>query len=489
MSALLDAGLSLFMEAAASEEQGRVEVKGTPAEQISEAMRAELAPKFQAIWDADNPREYMRMGRRVGKSHYLIRKQAAKAAQGNPESINPFILPTFKSATMAIWPLAKRIVLRHFPEARTDETMKIITLPTGARLVYGGCETMADVGRWYSMAFEIAIVDERGNFPDSVLVELDDEALEPALMDYGGVFSGSGNPGRVLRGRWYDQSKDGVRSDPTPIYVGDARENPYLGQPAAAYFEAVKKRHGWTDQSPTFRRQYLGDWVEDSEGLVFPLTAANVIDALPLTSRAGGALPASMWRYVIGVDVGVVDATAIAVVAGHPLDNREFVVSAEKHSNWITGQLAVRLRELRKQYPYAPIVLDTGGMGKLHAEELTRRFQLSIEAAEKREKESAIRTTRDMVISERVVLLDGPCCDVLRDEWSVLGFDEDKRGLEDGMPDDATHAVVYAFRRLRHYSTTEAAPELPPVQALAKQLRDRRIAQLRPQPGRERWDR
>src|SRR5678815_4104207 len=145
--------LSLALEAH-QVEASRIEMAGTPVEQTIANMRAELAPKFQAIWDADNPREYLRMARRVGKSHYLIRKQAAKAAMGSPESINPFILPTYKSATMAIWPLAKRIVLRHFPDARTDETMKIITLPNGARLVYGGCETLADVGRWYSMAFE-----------------------------------------------------------------------------------------------------------------------------------------------------------------------------------------------------------------------------------------------------------------------------------------------------------------------------------------------
>ena len=123
---------------------------------------------------------------------------------------------------------------------------------------------MADVGRWYGMGFEIAVVDERGNFPDAVLVELDDEAIEPSLMDYGGVFAGSGNPGRVLRGRWFEQTRDD-RIDPTPMYTGDARDNPFLRTPAEAYFEKIKAQHGWTDASPTFRRQYLGEWVEDAD--------------------------------------------------------------------------------------------------------------------------------------------------------------------------------------------------------------------------------
>lgn len=456
---LVEAALAVMLESHQAEARERVEVKGTPVEQICEAMRAELAPKFRDIWDARNPREYLRMARRVGKTHYLVRKSAAKSALGSRESMNPYILPTHKSCRLVAWPLAKRIVLRHFPEAVVNETLTTIALPVGGTMVFGGCETMADVGRWYGMAFEAAVVDERGNFPDQVLIELDDEALEPSLMDFGGDFAGSGNPGRVLQGRWYQQSKDGVRDDPTPLYIGDARDNPFLKQSAAAYFEAVKKRHGWTDESPTFRRQYLGEWVEDAEGLVFPLTAANFLDALPTRSRAGGVLPPELWRYVIGVDVGYVDSTAIAVMAAHPMDNREFVVSTEKHSQWIIDQLGHRLRELRRQYPNAPIVLDTGGMGKVHAVELTRKWGLGVIAAEKRDKESAVRVMRDDIRSARLIVLDGERNDALRGECAVVGWDEDKRHPEEGLPDDAIHATMYAHRFQKHYGDTQAEPE------------------------------
>lgn len=487
MTTLVEAALAIAL--AGEAERVSTEVIGTPVEQISEAMRAELAPKFRAIWDAKNPREYLRMARRVGKTHYLVRKGTSIAARGAATAMNPYILPTHKSCRLAAWPLAKRIILRHFPEAVINETLTTITLPVGGTLVFGGCETLSDVGRWYGMAFEVAIVDERGNFPDAVLVELDDEALEPSLMDFGGVFAAAGNPGRVLRGRWYDQTKDGERDDTAPLYIGDARDNPFLGQPAAAYFEAVKQRHGWTDQNPTFRRQYLGEWVEDAEGLVFPVTLRNMIDALPQRSIAGGMLPEQQWRYVIGVDVGYVDATALAVVAGHPLDNREVVLSTEKHERWVIGQLAGRLRELRAEYPSAAIVLDTGGMGKIHAAELMRRFGLPIIPAEKREKESAVRITRDLLIAGRVVLVEGPGNDAVLDEWSVLGWDDDKRLPDPDMPDHASDAVGYALRYLRHYGSKSVEPEVrSPATILAHEVRQQRLRSLRP-TGRERWDR
>lgn len=490
MSTLIDAALAIAL---ASEVDSRVEVVGTPVEQIASNMRAELAPKFRSIWDADNPREYLRMARRVGKTHYLVRRQAAKASMGAPEAMNPYILPTHKSCRLVVWPLAKRIILRHFPEAVVNETLTTISLPVGGTLVYGGCETMSDVGRWYGMAFAQAVTDERGNFPDAVLVELDDEALEPSLMDFGGGFSGGGNPGRTLRGRWYEQTKDGVRDDPTPLYIGDARENPFLGQPAAEYFERVKERHGWTDASPTFRRQYLGEWVEDAEGLVFPLTAGNFYEGdLPDNSCAGGPLPAHLWRYVIGVDIGYVDATAFVVLAAHPMDNREFMVSAEKYTGWLPRQVGQRLTELRKQYPGAPIVMDTGGAGKPHAEECNRIFGLGVIAAEKRDKASAVRVLRDDIRSHRFQVPAGDSCKVFTEQCAIIGWDDDREKPEEGLPDDVVHATYYAHRWQHHYGDKSVGPEDMTRQGvaarMASQMREQRLRSMRPS-GRERWDR
>lgn len=465
-----------------------------PLNVIIEAMRSELAPKFREIWDARNDREYLRMARRVGKTQYLVRRSAAITAAGSSESMNPYILPTIKSARLVAWPTMKRIVRRHFPDADVNETLSTIRLPVGGTIVLGGCETMADVGRWYGMGFEIAVVDERGNFPDAVLVELDDEAIEPSLMDYGGVFAGSGNPGRVLRGRWFEQTRDD-RIDPTPMYTGDARDNPFLRTPADVYFEKIKAQHGWTDASPTFRRQYLGEWVEDAEALVYPIAANSLIQGLPEVSSAGGRLDPHLWVFVIGIDVGYVDATALSVVAAHPHDTVEVVVSTEKHSRMLIPQLDERLGELLAIYPRARVVMDTGGMGKIHAEELTRIFGRHIKPAMKRDKESVIRTTRDALSSRRLLVVDGEANYALRDEASVLGWDEDKRLPDPTQEDHAWDATNYALRELRHYNVTAIRPqddsELARLerQAAALKAAAMRRASGRTANGRPSWDR
>lgn len=437
----------------------RMEVAASrPTTSIVEALRLELDVKFREIWDANNKREYHRTGRRRGKSHYLIRRSVA-AGLSNPYSVNPYILPTAKSANLVIWPLMKRIVARHFgTDARIDETMKTVTLPGEGSLVVGGCETESDVGRWFGMPFADAIIDECGNFPDRVLAMLEDEALEPALMDFDGNIRLGGNPGRILRGRWYEETGP-RRSDTTPLYEGDARDNPFLATPAQELFDRVLERRGWTIETPTFRRQYLGLWVEDGEGLVFPLSQINVCAKLPTHSLAYGVLPPELWYYSLGIDVGQTEDTALVLVAAHPLDNREFIVHTEKHQHMLIAQLGERVKDFKRRFKKLSIVIDTGGMGKQHARELGARFGLYLEPAVKTEKASQIQLTRDGVLSGRLLLLDGACCDPIRDEWSALTWNDDKDGWEDGPPDHATDAGLYALRRLRHHQTTMAGAD------------------------------
>lgn len=494
MTPLAEAALAIALEAHAVEVQ-RIEVPAhKTVDSIRAALRSELSPEYQAIWDLNNKAEFHRTGRRKGKSHYLIRRKIAKTLAGREDTVNPYILPTLKSVTLAIWPLMKQIVTRHFGnDAAINETLRTIQLPVGGRMVCGGCETKADAKNWFGFVFNECTLDECGNYPDDVLVQLADESLEPALMDFGGDMICAGNPGLVLRGRWYDQTRDGQREYDAPLYTGDARSNPFLVMSPAEYFESVKRSHKWDDSNPTFRRQYLGEWVEDAEGLVFPFSAANMIDKLPERSRMGGVLPKEQWRYVIGVDVGYVDSTALAVLAAHPLDDREVVVQSEQWREWLPEQLAHRLRELGREYPRAVVVMDTGGMGKVHAEELRRKFGMAIIAAEKRDKASAVRIMRDDIRSRRLVCI-AERNDVLLGQCAVIGWDEDKRNPVEGLPDDVVHAAYYAHRWQHHYGERSVEPvDMSPASIAAREAERLKTAALRRARGhtggRAAWDR
>lgn len=471
----------------------------TPVEAIVDAMRAELTPKFQHGWDnaCGARKQYWRTGKRMGKSEMLARK-LCRGALLHPRSINPYILPTATQARYVMWPILRRVVLQHVPTARILEHTMTVTMPEGGTIVVGGCETRSDVGRWFGMPFAEAAVDECGTFGGH-LQHLVEDGLEPSLMDFNGHITLSGNPGPAPIGYWYECTGP-ARLSTVPLYTGDARDNPHVN--AASFMASVLAENGWTAEHPTFQRMYLGEWANDPEALCFPFVASrNGIAGLPRRSLAGGELSASGWRYVIACDVAGVGTTAIVVCASHPGDPRMFVVSSENHPDWLPEQLVARIRQLqattvdhRRPLEHAVVVVDTGGLGSVHAQYMTRKAGLHFEAADKREKASSIRSTRDELLAGRVQVLEGPDNDAIRGEWAVLEWDAGRELWLEGPPDHCADAGLYGLRRLRHYAREPVKDQDQSAAAIAEReaakMRAARERKVAPRSGgRRAWDR
>lgn len=449
-----------------------------------------LFPAQRRVWDCTARFFAVLFGRRTGKTFLAAAKlvTSAKARGG----LYVYLALTQRSARLIVWPIVRALAEREgLGQYIHEQTLTLGPLPNGSMIICTGTDDMRTIETWRGTKLSGVVVDECGSQPDSLLRYLIDDILRPALLDVQGWLMLCGTPGLVMAGYWFDLTGP-QRMGKVPVFPGTVYDNPTIPH-AASELEAMCEEKGWTRDTPTFRREWLAEWCEDTGSLVFPLGPQNHADALPTKSRTGAPLDPNAWRYVIGVDVGVVDATAIAVVAAHPHDPREWVVRTEKYQRWITDQLAGRLRELRAIYPGSPIVLDTGGMGRLHAEELMRRFGLPIRAAEKREKESAIRVTRDLLLAGRILVLTGAANDSLRDEWAALGWDKTGR-----LPDpNATHgdhasdATGYALRALRHYRAGEEPAPLVGRERIAAQVAALRVARIRKlkSTDREAWDR
>jgi hypothetical protein len=469
-----------------------------PVSAIVEAMRAELTPKFQEIFDDTAPRSAVLTGKRTGKSECFVRMLAA-AALLNPRTTNPYILPTAKQARRVAWPLIKRVVERHIPDAKILDHEMTVTMPEGGLLIAGGCECRADIGRWFGFPFGIAAVDECGTFPP-YLRELVDDGLEPSTMDYGGRIVMAGNPGVAPIGYWYELT-GASRISKIPLYTGDARENPHVK--AAEFFARKLEDNGWTEEHPTFQRMYLGRWCADPSALCFPyLQSRNAIDALPERSLAGGQLLRSAWRFVIGADVAGLGITSIVVLAAHPGDPRTFGWSSESHPAWLPEQLVTRVRTIKADTSHgydmsrAAFVVDTGGLGSVHNVHLTRKASnLYHEAADKADKKSSIRDVHDEMIAGRMQWLDWSLNDGVRGEMAVLEWDEKHELWIDGPPDHEMDATLYAKRRIRQYANKAAGEEDRSASAIAereaaklKQARERKVSGTA-KGGRPAWDR
>lgn len=490
MTPLAEMALSLALEAHAVEAQRVEDVR--PVVDV----RAILHPKQREFFELDGTLRAALAGRQGGKTFGILAWQF----EGMLESTNafcPYIALTNKSARNIAW--GEVVALTHALGIESkylhEHTLTVGPLPNGSWWQGAGTDDRRTIEAWRGVKTKRPVIEECGSQPPELLGYFVREIIWPTLIRYRGELGLIGTPSPVGRKGDYWHDLTGPGHDPSVPLIENwtAYDNPTLGtfEEIDAFINDFLERNGLTRESPAFLREWMGRWCEDIGALVFPLLRdRNTIDRLPERSLSGGSLPAASWRYVIGVDVGVVDSTAVSVVASHPLDNREFVVRVNKYDGMLPAGLRDKLRALREAYSSAPIVLDTGGMGKVHAEELTRQWSIYVEPAQKTEKRSHVRDIRERLLSGRLLVLDGPDNDDLREEWAVLGWDE-KRELPDGV-DHASDSVLYALRRLRHYTREGVGPVDDSLAARQKAaevaMRQRTMARLRP-ANRERWDR
>jgi hypothetical protein len=457
---------------------------------VQSDLREGLSEPQQEWWDIEAPTKALLCGRRAGKSTLLAAWLVDGAIGAPPNSLCVYLSQTRAQAETNLWIPIKDAAKRCGTPHKINEAKLTITFEGGGRILLAGTDSKRELEKIRGKAIVRAAVDECGSMRPSDLAYLHRDVLHPACMDHGGELAFAGTPGMTCEGYWYEMTREGSEMG-VPCMRWTARENPFIAD-ADAYFAQTLETFGWTTETPTYIREYLGCWVRDIGDLVFPVEKQNFTIELPTHNAKGFLLAPVSWRYVIGVDLGYVDATSFSVVACHPdLPRREFIVQTEKHTKWLPDQVHQRLEDLRREYGAAVVVLDIGGLGKPYSETLKRKG-FHHEPAEKTEKAAQVRLVRDSLLSGTLFVLTGEQNKALLDEWSTMGWDTKREKPHPSSEDHASDATIYALRRLRHYSQTEPAPGPSPgsreaVEAEAKRIRDRRIAEIKQQQKGNRW--
>jgi len=420
--------------------------------------------------------------RRQGKSIVLALNEIA-AVDGKPGSYALYLTKTRANAKLVHWPTLKNVCERTGRKYNANESDLTLTVEGGGTVVLGGMDKLRDLESKRGLTFLAADIDECGAHVSAVFEYAWGDILEPMTFDHGGIISFAGTPGPTLAGLWYrlttpDIHPPGVDGNPQiSLHRWHGGINPFVPD-WEAKLAALLKRRGWTEDNPTFVREYLGRWCRDDGVLVFPFSVEkNSVPGLPTKTKTGLEIDPRRWRFAIAVDPGYVDECGFAILAAHPQLAREYVVRTERQDKLIADQVAKHIRRLvawlSSTYgtpigdgKYGPVpyqlVMDTGGLGKEYAEVCKRKYALPVEAADKRDKAANVRIVRDELISGRLNVLEGEQNDAIREEWAVLGWDKRKEVPEDGQTDHASDAVCYGHRKLRSERQTEADPP-PPV--------------------------
>lgn len=348
----------------------------------------------------------------------------------------PYFALTRESAKNIMWPILNEVNERYNIGATRTESNLTYTLPNGSKIQLFGGDMKNIIERNRGIKTPFAAIDEAQSFR----VHLDalvDDILVPGIADYeDGQIALTGTPGIVKSGMFYEasQGKLGFK-----VHKWSILDNPYMPR-ARAFLADLRKRRGWTEDFPTYLREWLGQWVDDPDAKVYKFKPEkNLVTELP-ESRG--------WQYVLGVDLGYdPDPSAFCLLA-YRLERPEvYVVETYKQTKMIVSDVAERIKWYQSRFENLKVVCDAGGQGKQIVEEIRQRYGLTILAAEKTGKSGFIEIMNSDFHLGAVKLLVGQT-EELQDEYAVLCWDsESKERKEDGRyANHLADAALYAWR-------------------------------------------
>lgn len=440
-----------------------------------------------------------RCPRRAGKT-FVATAYLVDVCERSPDANVLYITLTLKSAKKLLWLPLKRLNREFDLGLRFNNTDLQAFFPNGATLSLFGAETEADVEKSRGQTYDLIIVDECKSFSSRLLEYLITEVLMPALMDRAGTLALIGTPGSVLAGTFYESTgPDSSQILDLPTGTRWAKARPFNGRTAARWkgveFEwsahswtiaentgnkrlwkealAMKRRAGWADDNPVWRREYLGEWVPDDGRRVYYFDAArNFWTPGEVTEDNVFGLPGNhAWRYVIGLDLGYSDPFALQIAAFAETCPTFYQVWEYERTKLTVSEIAGVINSAIERCggEVDAIIADFGALGDTILATLQEEYGISVERASKKEKRDHIELLNgDLAPGED----KEPRCKILKDsrladEWTLLQWDEKGEKEKSSLKNHNSDAFLYLVRKARHHFSVEPtiAPQPGSIEA------------------------
>jgi hypothetical protein len=412
--------------------------------------------------------------RRSGKTETIAVYMLLTALE-KKRSSSVYITITIGVAKRNIWRTLKRLNDDFSLGATFNNSDLTMTLGSSI-ITLGGAETMADIDKYRGSPHDLIVLDESKSFPSDLIDELVEDVLTPCLGDRLGTLVMAGTPGSILAGSFYEATREeasiivtdeqrGKRHAVTrpwrlaklPQWQGVAfkwshhnwttRDNvkmPHLWQTQLA----DKERNGWTDDHPTWVREFLGRWVPSVDGMVFRFDKER--DTWKADGKGPHGLPEEHdWHYVIGIDLGYDDDTAFVVFAWSETCPILYQVDEYAAPYMLPPDIAAKYKELEGKYgSFVAGVGDRGGLGKTILATLEHEYGICIDPADKTEKRDHVELMNgDLVAGQIKVLAESK----LALQMSICQWDETGKKFDKDLPDHCVDAAIYTWRYCYHH--------------------------------------
>lgn len=403
-------------------------------------------------------------------------------------------------ARKLLWEPLKALFARLNIAARFyEDRLQCVMQHNGASLTLDGANDRKDIEKYRGIPHDEVVIDECASMKPSLLDNLINQIIIPRLGDRKGTLVLIGTPGRVFLGPFYeitrtgsDQSRPYAERDDVvwegwsswSFHAWNLKDSAEAGIDAAINLWAAaleeKKNKLWSDDNPTWLREYLGRWARDNTETVYhyrphdesgqPWNQWN-----PERTPFGLAkLPEHLsdWSFVYGIDFGVKDPTAIQVFAyslTDPAKTLYHVYEFEKRG--------LNIRQIAAQIIGDSLDIDTPGgivgqtdwpdamVGDASSEailkELADVYGIRISPAPRKwgDKLAAIETFNGDLIDGRIKIMMGS---KLEEQLTLLQWvsREDGQIREDpGAENDCADAALYCRGAAKHL-LSGPAPEV-----------------------------
>ncbi len=413
-----------------------------------------------------------------------------------------------------------------------QEQRLVVSFPTGSKIHFFGADKLDEIEKLRGSRFHGAIVDECKSYPQTTLKLLIEDILGACLKGQAGQLYLIGTPGDVLAGEFYlatceqpvllekrkrwsnlpageatrtatiadvEMPLKGVWSfhlwGPQTNDVTFVNERTGVTFTMWEAFLAEKELRGWADDHPTWRREYLGQWVPGDGRLVYRYRS-HLHDYDPDPARRWGLPDDAGWRTVLGIDFGTKDGTAFVIWAWHPNHPHLWELYSEKRKpeDWGIADLRMSVKLIAQWYkdlegeygPFDVAVGDPAGLATMVMDTLAAEHEVYVEPAEKKEKLDHIELFNDDLDAGRIhIRRDSElAAELLGNKWLEKTLGTERRKEDPATANDLCDAALYAFRWCLHRQS-RPKPVAGPValsrdwyRQLAAQEREATIAKL-----------
>ena len=337
------------------------------------------------------------------------------AAVSTDNILVPYITLSIKNARRIVWTTLREIERQWALGMEFLENQLIVRFPNGSQIIMGGCQDIAEVEKFRGPKYSLCVIDEAQSIKSSILSVLIEDILEPASLDLDGEIWMFGTPAASAAGYFYDA--DQLQKSSWDKHEWTLLDNPHLPG-AVEWLKRKRVENNWDDEDATYRREYLGEWVRDENSLVYQFNKIRNLSE---------DLPDVEWSFGLGVDLGFIDSTAFVVIGWSEEVAETWVIESSKFTHLTSDDIALKIKQLDREYEFERIVADTGGLGKMVVEEMSKRHGLDILPAQKRAKHDHIELLNSDLKKSKLLIHDCRENQLLVDELELLEWDLNER--------------------------------------------------------------